>query len=169
MFRTGNTDLSGNVSFSTAPGTADGKRFNKLTLPYTSPLQWEFAMVKLFYKHINDLTQTHFHRIPSEGKDYTAPAPSPLVVVFGVGDVEAFVDIPITDDSILEDVEVFFAVLVSDAPNVIVANESDSAVVTINDNDGRFTGIISDSFKINVSIILFYYFRFVFTNTNTSF
>ena len=34
VFRTGNTDLSGNVSFSTAPGTADGKRFNKLTLSY---------------------------------------------------------------------------------------------------------------------------------------
>ena len=57
-------------------------------------------------------------------------------------------DIPITDDSILEDVEVFFATLVSDAPNVIVANESDSAVVTIIDNDGKFTVILSHSFKI---------------------
>ena len=91
----------------------------------------------------------HFHRILTEGKDYAAPAPLPPVIMFGEGDVEAFVDIPITDDSILEDVEVFFAMLVSDAPNVIVTNESDSAVVTIIDNDGKFTGILSHSFKIS--------------------
>ena len=66
-----------------------------------------------------------------------------MVVMFGVGDEVAFVDVPIVDDNVLEVLETFSASLTSLAPNVVVDIDSGSATVTILDNDSKLTKLIA--------------------------
>ena len=68
----------------------------------------------------------------SETSDYD---PITRTVVFGPGETTATVDVPITDDEILEDIETFSATLTSDLPNVVVQADNSNADITIGDND----------------------------------
>ena len=56
-------------------------------------------------------------------------------VVFEPGDLSQTIQIPITDDIILEDDESFSVTLVSMEQNVIVPSDRSNATVTIFDND----------------------------------
>ena len=78
------------------------------------------------------------YRIPSkfaDGVDYT---PVVETVFFGPEEMSVMVTVPILDDVILEDDEVFTATLMSDRPNVIVDPDRGNAAVTILDNDREF-------------------------------
>ena len=67
------------------------------------------------------------------GSDFTS---SPTVVTFLPGETSAQVQVPITDDSILEGTEVFTATLSTTDPDVVFGD--DTAFVTILDNNGMF-------------------------------
>ena len=67
-------------------------------------------------------------------EDYT---PTTQNVFFAPGETSAVVDIPIQDDEILEDAELFSATLTSELPNVVVFNNASNAEILIRDNDRK--------------------------------
>ena len=60
--------------------------------------------------------------------------PEPVTVTFMAGQTETFVQVPITDDSVVEDTELFTAVLSTTGANV---NLGDDATIVILDDDGK--------------------------------
>ena len=64
--------------------------------------------------------------------DYT---PTPISVTFTAGQTDTTVEVPIIDNSVVEDTEIFTAQLSTTNPNVMFGE--DSASVTILDNDGN--------------------------------
>ena len=67
--------------------------------------------------------------------DYTTTTQS---VVFEPGETSVTVDVPIQDDIILEDTELFSATLMSDLPNVVLYDNASNANIAIIDNDRKF-------------------------------
>ena len=67
--------------------------------------------------------------------DYTTTTQS---VVFEPGETSVMVDVPIQDDIILEDIELFSATLMSDLPNVVLYDNASNANIAIIDNDRKF-------------------------------
>jgi hypothetical protein len=61
--------------------------------------------------------------------------PDPIAVTFAPAETEATVEVPITNDVVVEDTESFNALLSTTNPNVQFVE--DSASVTILDNDGK--------------------------------
>ena len=82
--------------------------------------------------------QCHFSItcIYTAGSDFTS---SPTVVTFLPGETSAQVQVPITDDSILEDTENFSATLSTTDSNIVFGD--DTAFVTILDNNGKCLGL----------------------------
>ena len=111
IVRTGRTDLAGNVTLSTVPGSAEGI----------------ILRLDILWKFTNTCDATG-------GVDYLAIS---VTVMFQPGDESVTLDVPILDDTILEEVELFSALLTSDAPNVIVEDDRASAGVSIFDNDSE--------------------------------
>ena len=68
--------------------------------------------------------------------DYT---PITMTVVFASGQTTATVDVPITNDMVLEEDEVFTATLMSQEPNVIIQDANSNADITIFDDDRKFS------------------------------
>ena len=74
--------------------------------------------------------------ILTENEDYEA---TNVVVTFEPGERNKNVNIPILDDTALEDMEMFVVTLTSTAPNVIIDTNSSTADVFITDNsDGTY-------------------------------
>ena len=108
LIRSGHLDETTVVTVSPLSGTAIGK--------YT-----EFVPVHFTY-------YTH-----TAGSDFSS---SPTVVTFFPGETSAQVQVPITDDSILEGTEVFSATLSTAESDVVFGD--DTAFVTILDNNGGY-------------------------------
>ena len=75
-------------------------------------------------------TYSHLFRIAT--LDFTATS---IDVTFIPGQTTATVEVPITDDSVSEDTEMFSAVLSTTNPNVMLGE--DTASVTILDDDSK--------------------------------
>ena len=71
---------------------------------------------------------------PSAGSDYSSTLEE---VLFGNGDTMASVRIPIIDDKLVENDEIFIAVLSSSGEYIVIKNSS--ATVKILDLDGKFS------------------------------
>ena len=76
------------------------------------------------------LIYSHLFRIAT--RDFTGTS---IDVTFTPGQIAATVEVPITDDSVSEDTEMFSAVLSTTNPNVMFGE--DTASVTILDNDSK--------------------------------
>ena len=72
--------------------------------------------------------------------------------MFEPGETIATVDIPIEDDDILEDTEMFTASLFSDLPNVLVFENASVAGISIFDNDRKLAPSVS---KFQCASVLF--------------
>ena len=70
-------------------------------------------------------------------------------VVFASGQTTATLDVPITNDMVLEEDEMFSATLVSQEPNIIVQGASSNADITIVNDDRKFSPAKREAFIIN--------------------
>ena len=78
--------------------------------------------------------ELHLNSLLTDGTDFKGGI---FMVIFTPGEIEASADIPIVDDDILEDLEMFNAVLSTNDSNVDIPSD-DTANITIVDDGSLF-------------------------------
>ena len=72
-------------------------------------------------------------------------------VVFASGQTTTTVDVTITDDTVLEEDEIFTATLMSQEPNVIIQDANSNADISIFDDDRKFSPVQMEAFTVSCS------------------
>ena len=110
--RSGNSDLTANVTLVTVPGSANGRP--------------QLQCCKLWSSVLSPISTAE--------SDYTSVM---RTLVFRAGVDRLTVDVPITDDLAAEATETFAASLISEAANIMVDTGRSEATISIIDNDQR--------------------------------